>query len=503
MFESIGIASSTSSLKKPVKGAWTAVGVFSDQDSLPKPVRQLDSDLGGELRRAAQAPGFKADVGEVNRAGDRHVVVGLGKPVDLSLKTLRTAGAKLVRALDRMRASSIEVAIPLSAVSSAMSATDAALALVEGMALANWRVDAFDGSATKKEKPLPALSIRPHDKLWRAAMERGLALAESANYARRLASTPPNICNPTFIAKEAHRLGREKGLKVRVIDFAEAKRLNMGGLVNVGQASEHKPCLVILEHAPRNTSKTSRAVKTIALVGKTITYDTGGYSLKINNTMKGMKYDKSGGTAVLGAMHAIASLDLPVRVVALLPAAENMIAGDAYRPDDIIEMHNGVSVEVTNTDAEGRLVLADALSYASRTIKPDVIVDLATLTGGVVVALGAWCAGMFCNDDDVKRRLFEAAEQTGERLWELPLWTEHKDFMRAKHADIWNSGPKRDGHPIQGAAFLSYFVDPKIPWAHLDIAGVSDVESDTDLFVAGPTGYGVRLMAEFVSGFAR
>lgn len=503
MFRSIRIASSPARPPgKPRAGSWTSTGVFAGETALPKALRELDTHANGELARAVKAPGFKADAGEVGRAGERHLLVGLGKRDELSLKTLRTVGGRLVRALDRMRATSLDLAISLSVPASVGSAQVVVQAIVEGMVLANWRIDAFDGIATKNEKPLPPLVLHPHDKSMRAGMERGLALAESANYARRLAATPPNICNPTFIAQEARRLAREMGLKVKVIDFAEAKRLKMGGLVSVGQASKHKPCLVILEHSPKHTSKKSRA-KTIALVGKTITYDTGGYSLKINNTMKGMKYDKSGGMAVLGAMYAIATLDLPVRVVALLPAAENMVAGDAYRPDDIIEMHNGVSVEVTNTDAEGRLVLADALAYASRTVKPDLIVDLATLTGGVVVALGSWCAGLFCNDEKLKTRLLDAAERTGERLWELPLWTDHKDFMRAKHADIWNSGPKRDGHPIQGAAFLSYFVDEKIPWAHLDIAGVSDVESDTDLFVTGPTGYGVRLMTEFVSGFAR
>jgi leucyl aminopeptidase len=500
LFREIRLASAAGKAPRRAKDGWTACGVFAGETALPELLRALDRESGGDLARGLKNPGFKADAGEATRAGERHLLVGLGKKEDLTLKSLRIIGARLVRALDRLRARSVDLAIPLSIPSSVAKPLEAAQMLVEGLTLANWRVDAFDGSATKREKPLDPLQIRPHRLDWRDGVERGLALAESANYARRLAATPPNICNPQFIAQEARRLAREKGLKARVIDFGEAKRLNMGGLVSVGQASAHKPCLIILEHAP---ARKGRRTGTIALVGKTITYDTGGYSLKINNTMKGMKYDKSGGTAVLGAMHAIASLDLPVRVVALLPAAENMIAGDAYRPDDIIQMHNGVSVEVTNTDAEGRLVLADALAYASKAIKPDVIVDLATLTGGVVVALGSWCAGMFASDEDVKRRLLNAAERTGERLWELPLWTEHKDFMRAKHADIWNSGPKRDGHPIQGAAFLSYFVDEKIPWAHLDIAGVSDVESDTDLFVTGPTGFGVRLMAEFVAGYAR
>jgi leucyl aminopeptidase len=200
--------------------------------------------------------------------------------------------------------------------------------------------------------------------------------------------------------------------------------------------------------------------------------------------------------AVLGAMHAIAALKLPVHVVGLIVAAENMIDAGAYRVDDILTMVNGVTVEVTNTDAEGRLVLADALAYGCKRYKPAAIVDLATLTGGVVVALGEYCAGMFATDDKLADRLTEAGNATGERLWALPLWPEHRKQMKSTHADIANSAG-RGAHPIQGAAFLSYFVDENIPWAHLDIAGVADVSADKDfagLYPKGPTAFGVRLL---------
>jgi leucyl aminopeptidase len=193
--------------------------------------------------------------------------------------------------------------------------------------------------------------------------------------------------------------------------------------------------------------------------------------------MKGMKYDKCGGCAVIGAMRAIAALKLPVHVIGLLPCAENMVSDDAYRPDDIITMYNGVSVEVTNTDAEGRLVLADALAYACK-------------------------AGVFCNDQKLLARVQDAADSSGERIWRMPLWKDHKEFMRAQHADILNSNPSRNAHPIQGAAFLAYFVDDKTPWAHLDIAGMGNVDKDTDLFVMGPTGYGVRLLVDLVEAMA-
>jgi leucyl aminopeptidase len=207
--------------------------------------------------------------------------------------------------------------------------------------------------------------------------------------------------------------------------------------------------------------------------------------------------------AVLGAMRALPRLKPKCKVVALLPTAENCISDEAQRPDDILTYLNGVTVEVTNTDAEGRLVLADALAYGCKKIKPDAIVDLATLTGGVIVALGRACAGLWCEDDSLRATVQEAAEAAGERVWRLPLFDDYKEMMKSKHADIWNSAPVRDAHSIQGAAFLSYFVDPKIPWAHIDIAGVADIDKDQPLFVAGPTGFGVRLLANLLERWGR
>ena len=269
---------------------------------------------------------------------------------------------------------------------------------------------------------------------------------------------------------------------------------------NVGKASEIPPCLVQLEWKPERVAKAAKG-RHLVLVGKTITYDTGGYSLKNPAGMKGMKYDMCGGAAVLGAMKAIADAKLPVRVTGLLPAAENMVSDEGYRPDDIITMYDGTTVEVTNTDAEGRLVLADALAYACDRLKPTEIIDLATLTGGVVVALGNFCAGMFCEHDRLRGAIECAASGADEKVWQLPVWDAHREFMRSPVADILNSNPKRLAHPIQGAAFLSYFVDREIPWAHLDIAGVASVESDP---VTGPgaTGWGVRLLYNLVRGMA-
>lgn len=479
------------------RGPLIVVGVYAGRAALATAPDLTDSRR-REVRRARQRGGFDAEPGQVVAAGDDTVVVGLGGRKDLTTKRLLEIGARLVKAMDQMSATSARLVLP-AVPARVADGHGVGRALGEGMGLANWRVDFFDGKATKNKPRRGTLTLAARNADTRAGLREGLALAANVNEARRLAATPPNICNPAWVEKEARRLARRAGLGCRIIRFPEAKRLGMGGLVNVGKASASLPRLIILEHRPARPKK---GVK-LALVGKTMTYDTGGYSLKLSGGMKGMKYDGNGGCAVLGAMLAAAEMKLPVHMVALLPTAENMVSGEAYRPDDIITMYNGVSVEVTNTDAEGRLILGDALAYACKTIKPTAIIDAATLTGGVVVALGAWCAGLFCNDDPLRRRIEAAADVTNERVWPLPLWEDHRDFMRARHADVWNSGPKRDGHPIQGAAFLSYFVDEKIPWAHLDIAGVSAVDSDQDLFVQGPTGFGVRLLTEVAASLSR
>ena len=468
-----------------VRSALAVIPLFSDSPTLPA--------------RHARVPGaaealrtFKGELGETVVLG-QIMIIGAGRRSELTITTARTLGAKLVRALDRIGVPSVRIEPAASLAPDRNRRVDFGQSLGEGVAIANWRMDLFDGTATKRDARRARLAIDSDDRDFSGGIARGLSIGASVNEARRIAATPPNVCTPDWVAAQCRALARAHGMRCSVISYAKANSLGMGGLTAVGRGSAHKPCLVSLEHRPRSLPRTSRGAH-LVLVGKTITYDTGGYSLKVNNGMKGMKYDKCGGAAVIGAMHAIATLKLPLRVTALLPAAENMVSDDSYRPDDIITMHNGVTVEVTNTDAEGRLVLADALSWACRTLSPTAIVDMATLTGGVVTALGKFSAGYFCTDDGLRSRVEEAAGATGEKVWQLPLWPEHREYMRAQHADIINSNPSREAHPIQGAAFLAYFVDAGIPWAHVDIAGVSASETPSDLCVPGPTGWGVRLL---------
>ncbi len=467
------------------------LAVFSDAKLLAKDERNSARDA------ALTAASFRADLGETTAASDGTILVGLGKKADLQAKEARIAGARLVRGLERMKASKVRLAF--EGMLPAKDARDLGQSMGEGVGLANWRVDAFDGVATQRQPRAGVLAIDAGAGAFSEGFARGLEIAASVNEARRIAATPPNICTPNWFAGQAKKLARDTGMTCKVISFADAKRLGMGGMVAVGQGSDEKSLIAIVEYKPKKLSAKARG-KTLALVGKTLTYDTGGYSLKVNNGMKGMKYDKCGGAAVFGAMHAIAHAKLPIHVVALFPAAENMVSSNAYRPDDIITMYNGTTVEVTNTDAEGRLVLADAISYGCEKYKPTTMIELSTLTGGVVTALGSWSAGYFCDSAPLREAIESSAERTCEKVWRLPLWKEHKDHMKSQHADIINSNPSRLAHPIQGAAFLDFFVDKSVPFAHIDIAGVANSDAASDLCVSGPTGYGVRLLVDLVEG---
>lgn len=436
----------------------------------------------------------------------RVYILRLGKPEKFTAETLRLAMARLTKLSFDAKVTSLHVDLG-DVLGDKLTPEAAGRALGEAATLANFAFDRFKGAAQEKPRKPQAelkLSVPPS---FEAGLRHGLTTGESANLARELAATPPNVANPAYLAKYCQTMASEVGLKCTVIDHKQAAKLNMGGLLAVGQAGSTPPVMIVL-HWPGKTSRPSQATQPLLLVGKAITFDTGGYSLKINNGMLGMKYDKCGGMAVIGAMHAIARLKLPTPVVGIIAAAENMVDSAAYRPNDIITFHNGVTCEVTNTDAEGRLVLADALSYGISKYQPQAVVDLATLTGGVVVALGGYCAGVFCNDAILREQLMSAADATGERLWHLPLWDEHRDMMKGSHSDIVNSSTNagRGAHPIQGAAFLSYFVAPGQPpskwnhtrWAHIDIAGVADVKESSALYASGPTGYGVRLCTQLV-----
>jgi leucyl aminopeptidase len=472
--------------------------VGASPDRLPRTLTRLDKSVDGALSTALVRPGFGGKRGEIVFGDESAVLIGLGDIDTLDAQALRDLGGKLVKALHRAGVKAVQIEVATSIRAKVLNADTVGQSLAEGMVLGNWKMEAYRGTAAKGNAADGVLMISSSDAATRGGLRRGVILGDATNEARRVGATPPNVANPPWMAKQARALARNTKLTTRVISATELKKQGFGGLTAVGQGSDSPPCLVVMEHKPARAKKGVHLV----LVGKTVTYDTGGYSLKVNNGMKGMKYDMCGGAAVLGAMQALDALKVPVHVTGVLACAENMVSGNAYRPDDIITMYNGVTVEITNTDAEGRLVLADALAYSCKKLNPTHLMNAATLTGGVVVALGEWCAGLWCDDDAFRKTLERAADSTGERLWRLPLWEEHRDFMRSRHADLWNSAPRRAAHPIQGAAFLSFFVDENVPWAHVDIAGPATTDFALPTAAIGPTGFGTRLMAETAARLA-
>jgi len=366
--------------------------------------------------------------------------------------------------------------------------------VLRALALAVYRFDRFQTDAEKAGR-VEALAVVPpagEDAAFRAARPEVLAVVEAVAFARDLANSPANEASPTWMEERSRELAESRGLDLTVLGADELKSRGMGGLLAVGQGSIHEPRLVRLQWGDRGPK--------IALVGKGVTFDTGGVSIKPAADMDEMKYDKSGACAVIAVARAVAALELPVRLSVYAPFAENMLSGNAYRPSDIVRCYNGKTVEITNTDAEGRMILADALGWAAED-RPDSLVELSTLTGGCIVALGHQAAGLFTPDDALAGELSAAGQESGERLWRLPLFPEYLEEMKGTHADLRNSA-SRWGSASLAASFLSQFVGDVKRWAHLDIAGVANVKAEHGGAAAGATGFGVASVVSWLRRLA-
>lgn len=504
MFESISVAPVS---KKQAGVGVVVLGYFSAGSG--GGAARLDRGSAGVLKHASIGDALKRAeaTGEIGKVVEAHpsrtkrvMLVGLGEADKLDLEGLRSAMGVVARKLAECKASGVALEVGHALGQTALSAGEAHVAIGEVFGLLGCDFSAFKGAEGKSAKR-EALTLHVSDEAAREGLVKGLGIAASVNLGRRISNSPPNVATPLTIAQTAQELSKGLPLKVTVMKGAELAKHGMEGLINVGKASENEPCLIRLEYTP--SGKADQKKKPLVFIGKTMTYDTGGLSLKVNNGMRGMKGDKDGGCAVLAAMHAIASVVRPsVPVVGLLAAAENSVSNNAYRPDDVLTFANGTTVEVTNTDAEGRLVLADALCWAEKHENPAAIVDLATLTGGVIIALGSTYAGYFCEHPDLRSRLESAAHSTGERLWRLPMHREYREMMKSSIADIINSSPERKAHPIQGAAFLSYFVSESVPWAHVDVAGTHRSEGDKGSYAKDtPTGFGARLLVSLAESW--
>ncbi len=434
-------------------------------------------------------------VGDV--AAQRVLLVGLGKQDKFSLDIVRQVAAGVVK---RVRELGVEsyATIVHGAGSGGFDLQDAVQALVEGTMLGLYRFTQYKTDLEPREKhDVGKVTLMALEQEQTAIIERGItfgqAIASSACLARDLVNEPANVATPAMLADLARSMAGEHGLDCDVLDRQQMEALGMGALLSVAQGGYQPPYFIIMEH-----NKAGQGLPTLVLVGKGITFDSGGLDLKPADSMERMKDDMAGGAAVLATMRAVALLDLPLHVVGLVPATENMPGGEASRPLDVVKAMNGKTIEIVNTDAEGRLILADTLTYAAR-FQPAAVVDLATLTGAVVIALGEGAAGLMTPDDDLARRLAAAGDVSGERVWRLPLFEEYDEQIKSDVADVKNVGGRPAGS-ITGAMFLKKFIGD-YPWAHLDIAGMAWIDNGNAYVHKGPTGFGVRLLVQFLRGW--
>ena len=470
-------------------------------DEAPKPngaIADVDRVLAGQLLRAAAEEGFRGKPDQTfvlhthGRLGARRVVVvGTGPRGQTDPESLRQAAGRGVKAAQRVRARSVALALPGQAAESLGP-------VAEGAALGAYRFDRYRTDGRDERVDLDSVRLvlptgTGRSQALEETLEHVLQVADAANFARTLVNEPAANLTPEVLAEEAARTAKAHRLEVKVSGPRELKRLRMGMFSAVGQGSVNEPRLIELIYRPRKSAARTRPV---ALVGKAITFDSGGLSLKTAEGMADMKTDMAGSAAVLGAMQVAAELEPPFPVHAYLGAAENMPSGTAYRPGDVLVSRLGKTVEVTNTDAEGRLVLGDVLAYAVEE-KPAAIIDLATLTGACVVALGTWVGGLFSNSDQLAEEILGAARRAGESFWRLPLVDLQRETLRSEVADLKNAG-ERWGGAISAAIFLREFVGDT-PWAHLDIAGPSQAQRERGYQSKGATGIGVRTLAEFLS----
>jgi leucyl aminopeptidase len=476
---------------------------------LPTRLSKLDAALGGRLGAVVSTGDFRGRTGEslaVYPDGDvaatRVLLVGLGDEAKADEDVLRRAAGTCVGATASRRSSKLVVLAPHTR---RVRPPAAARALSEGALLAGYRFEGWKEKSPDEPKGVTDVTFlydKPEDaRNVRRSVTEGTAIAESQNLARELSNLPPNALPPANLAKEAQKMSKDVGLRCRVFGPAELKRRNMGAILAVGGGSANPPRMVVMEHGTRRARNARRGKPTLCLVGKGVTFDSGGISIKPSAAMDEMKHDMSGAAAVVGAMRAVALLKLPLHVVGIVGAAENMPSGTAYRPGDLVRSASGKVIEVLNTDAEGRLVLADALHFATTEYEPDAIVDLATLTGAVVIALGSWCSGAYGSDDALLERLRKAGEATAERVWPMPLWQGHKDAIKSRVGDLKNTGGREAGSAT-AAAFLSAFVGDT-SWAHLDIAGTAWTGKTGPYQRPGATGVGVRLLVELLQNWRK
>ena len=481
-------------------GDCLAVGLFAETDTAAagKPEPELLSQLAARLdqslperleqRRFKAKPGTCLSLERLGGAPQTLILVGLGAPADFDLSGLRLACAAASQAAAAAGARHLGLAMPLAG----LNIGAAARAMAEASRLALFSDQRFKGEP--EPRPLPdtisLIGLADGGQMTLAAVP---ATCAGVELARELVAAPPNVATPQHLADTAAAIARDFGLELKVLERSDCEALGMGSYLAVAQGSDLAPKFIHLTYRPEGVAE-----RRLVLVGKGLTFDSGGYNLKTaGSQIEMMKYDMGGSAAVLGAMRAIAELKpAGVEVHMIVAACENMISGGAIHPGAIVTASNGKTIEINNTDAEGRLTLADALVYACK-LEPDAVVDLATLTGACVIALGEEMAGLWSNNDGLADALLNAAAAGGEDLWRMPLRASYKAGLKSPYADLKNTGP-RPGGSITAALFLQDFVTPKLAWAHLDIAGTVWSDKGRGQDPAGATGFGVRTLVNWV-----
>jgi leucyl aminopeptidase len=447
-------------------------------------VNQSLKDMEGKLGKLSIIP-LPED-----KYAKRILLAGLGKKEEWTEDTLRNVSGKIAQKARELKLKEFSIISPPSFEIEPISSVSQ---IIEGSKMALYKFDKFKAEKTENEPNLTII-VSKSNKISKA-IKTSEIVADGVIFTKSIANLPPNECTPTTLANFAKMISKKNKMKCSVISKLELKKRGFGGISAVGQGSKNEPKLIVLEH---NNGPINQ--KPIVLVGKAVTFDTGGISLKPGDKMDEMKFDKCGGCTVLGIMKAVSELRLPINVVGIVPSVENMPGGESYRPGDIIKLYSGKTAEILNTDAEGRLILADALSYGEKQFSPKAIIDFATLTGACIVALGTNVAAIVSNDEKLIKKINDSSKRTSEEIWELPLNQDYMDMIKSDVADMKNVGIGRAAGTITAAAFLKNAINDT-PWIHFDIAGVAWTQTATkekSYNPKGATGFGVRLILDYL-----
>ena len=468
--------------------------VFTDEVSSLS-ISEITPDFDPIIREIIESNEFRAKDGTIsivhNNVGSgikRALLLGMGDKKNLDPEKTRNLTGKVVNKAKELGISEF-VLIPFKNMDK-----EHLSAMVEGIKLSDYSFNNYKRDEDRNDLNQVRIYIRNDMKNNQKIIRHSVVVSDAVIFTRNISNLPPNDCSPKDLATLSKKLSENQKVKVRVIEKEEMKSYGFEGILAVGKGSASSPKLIVLEYS--GTTKN----RPIVIVGKAVTFDTGGISIKPSEKMEEMKFDKCGGCNVLGIIKAVSDLGLDTSVIGIIPAVENMPSGSSYRPGDIIKMYNRKTVEVVNTDAEGRIILGDALSFAVKTFAPKAIIDMATLTGAAIIALGTNVAALVGNNDDLVTKILEYSNQTGEKIWQLPLFEEYKEQLKSSNADMKNIGGRSAG-AITAAAFLSSFVEDT-PWVHLDIAGTAWTQEGTkekSYNPKGATGFGIRTIVKYIS----